>query len=727
MRALLTALKLNRNLHNCRMIRTALADRIIRFLKSYRNLIILVTLTSYLLFFVILTSYFHETAAGCVMPTSYLLFPVFQLTTEKSNRANPFGKEFWVEEFGGDGPRVAAYLRVSTSKQAKEGLSLEVQKERLEAMKEKHKPSKIYWFADPGVSGENFDKRKIKKIMELRERREIDELWVTHIDRIGRECEDSLFFFLRFCRDGGLIRTPERTYGTRDLADIVLFAVESYVAESENKRRAERANASKIQNFKSKKWNKPVPLGYRRSSNGWIEKIPEHEPIIKDIFGLFTEHKSYNKVVEEINSKYGAMLNKPLSRDIVKRVLCDPVYVGRPAFMGETVVDENLRYVSDAVFNACQALISNDSGNKNNLVQKKGNALAQLALDYDVSLLGFLEDVAELHHRGCGGILVKNGPRIDGSLIQQVYKCNKCGDQFRIPTKQMLTKLNSHDEEQQPSEAKSQSFTEKNAQENREAKTSQDNGVKKRKRRSWNEGLKWTSEGVRNLTMTLIENITKVGDVSQKVRGEHLFFYRGKPSEKSIFAALRLRKSSLCVRIRVKPEEFKDPYGWTGNKVYKNWIFKYQQEVQEREFKIVSKEQIPYAMELIRQSYEIEDKKSSNKRNHGASKPRDKNAYGAFEGDHKVSHDRDLLDGHWVHSGNYPEASIGYGFSHQYLLTKPSHNEGNYGVYGINFTSDNSMNGGIAYTNIHLHLRKRRKISRLPLLLSRIFKRNKPS
>ncbi|MEM2588161.1 MAG: recombinase family protein, partial [Candidatus Bathyarchaeia archaeon] len=73
------------------------------------------------------------------MPTSYLLFPVFQLTTGKSNRANPFGKEFWVEEFGGDGPRVAAYLRVSTSKQAKEGLSLEVQKERLEAMKEKHK------------------------------------------------------------------------------------------------------------------------------------------------------------------------------------------------------------------------------------------------------------------------------------------------------------------------------------------------------------------------------------------------------------------------------------------------------------------------------------------------------------------------------------------------------------------------------------------------------------
>ncbi|MEM1589951.1 MAG: recombinase family protein [Candidatus Bathyarchaeia archaeon] len=117
-------------------------------------------------------------------------------------------------------------------------------------MKEKHKPSKIYWFIDPGVSGEDFDNRKIKEIMELREKKEIDELWVTHVDRIGRECEDSLFFFLRFCKDGGLIRTPDRTYGTKDLADIMLFVMESYVAESENKRRAERANASKIQNFK---------------------------------------------------------------------------------------------------------------------------------------------------------------------------------------------------------------------------------------------------------------------------------------------------------------------------------------------------------------------------------------------------------------------------------------------------------------------------------------------
>jgi predicted transport protein len=47
---------------------------------------------------------------------------------------------------------------------------------------------------------------------------------------------------------------------------------------------------------------------------------------------------------------------------------------------------------------------------------------------------------------------------------------------------------------------------------------------------------------------------------------------------------------------------FKDPQKLTGDKVYKGWFFK---QGQEREFKVTSKEQIPYAMELIKQSYDI--------------------------------------------------------------------------------------------------------------------------
>jgi DNA invertase Pin-like site-specific DNA recombinase len=100
-----------------------------------------------------------------------------------------------IEDLGGAGPKVAAYLRVSTSRQAKAGYSLDSQYEQLVKMKSERKPSRIHWLVDAGKSGIDFDKRKINQVLKLREKNEIQELWVTYIDRIGRECRKLIYFF----------------------------------------------------------------------------------------------------------------------------------------------------------------------------------------------------------------------------------------------------------------------------------------------------------------------------------------------------------------------------------------------------------------------------------------------------------------------------------------------------------------------------------------------------
>ena len=94
----------------------------------------------------------------------------------------------------------------------------------------------------------------------------------------------------------------------------------------------------------------------------------------------------------------------------------------------------------------------------------------------------------------------------------------------------------------------------------------------------------------------------ELGDVTHKPLGRFYCFYKGKPSTKSIFAALMLRKNALKVRIRTDPSTFQDPQKWTGDKVYKGWFFK---SGEEREFEISRKEQINYAIELIKHSYKI--------------------------------------------------------------------------------------------------------------------------
>lgn len=133
------------------------------------------------------------------------------MKTDLRNRAD------CVQELGGDGPRVAAYLRVSTTKQAKDGVSLDVQRDKIKEMIKHFKPSQLYEYIDPGKSGREFDNRKVTDILELAKKGMVDELWVTHIDRVGRTLLDLLHFFVILWRNNVIIRTFEDSYTSKNL------------------------------------------------------------------------------------------------------------------------------------------------------------------------------------------------------------------------------------------------------------------------------------------------------------------------------------------------------------------------------------------------------------------------------------------------------------------------------------------------------------------------------
>lgn len=119
---------------------------------------------------------------------------------------------------------------------------------------------------------------------------------------------------------------------------------------------------------------------------------------------------------------------------------------------------------------------------------------------------------------------------------------------------------------------------------------------------SWDRMLEWVEPATKELANELINAIASLGNVKHKPSGTDYVFYKGKPGSRSVFAALLLRKKSIRVRIRVEPSIFKDPKKWVSEKIYKGWFFK---ENQERAFDLNERSQIPYAMELIKQSYEL--------------------------------------------------------------------------------------------------------------------------
>jgi len=121
-------------------------------------------------------------------------------------------------------------------------------------------------------------------------------------------------------------------------------------------------------------------------------------------------------------------------------------------------------------------------------------------------------------------------------------------------------------------------------------------------RLNWEKRLEWVNPSVKALVARLISKVEKeFPDVTHLSKYRWYYIYKGKSqSTESLFAVLMLTKKDIKVRIRTDPKKLKDAKNWT--KVYKGWFFK---KGEEREFSISTPEQLPYTIELIKQSHDI--------------------------------------------------------------------------------------------------------------------------
>jgi len=472
------SLKDLRNPYIKSMMCSALAQRIIFSLKIFRkrfNIVALYSVKSFSLYFWLLgtflsyfvaiafhnvwllgnlLSYFLVIASSDVLGgtfPSYFSFLLMAVTPATLNLTNflpekpikhtveTYCPADWFDDFGRDGIRVAAYLRVSTGKQAKKGFSLDEQHEQLlKYLESREEVSRVYWFKDAGKSGKNFDRRKLEPILTLKRRGEIDELCIANVDRLGRECRGLLIFFLELCDEGAVIRTPERKYDLKDLSSLLMFAIEAYSAQQENERRTKAAIAGKIQAFKQKHWNKPVPLGYHKTNDGWIKKIPAYSQLIQDIYNLFNKQSKqcYASASKAVNKKFQKLLVNPLTHHQIKRILTDPVYMGKPEHLGVVLSDIRLEYVDVKTFKEAQRGIERIHKSHS----KDVSVIRKLVVAQGISVLDFL-DKLEYHHKGCGGLLINNGTLSSQGITQQAYLCKKCMSEFRIPTKAQMQRF----------------------------------------------------------------------------------------------------------------------------------------------------------------------------------------------------------------------------------------------------------------------------------------------
>jgi len=293
--------------------------------------------------------------------------------------------------------RCAIYCRVSTD----EGLgqdfnSLDAQRESGEAFVSSRKPDG--WiclsdhYDDGGYSGGNLERPALKQLLVDIEAGLIDAVVCYKVDRLSRSLLDFSRLIEIFDRHHVMFLSVTQPINTGDSSGRLMLNVLLSFAQFEREMVADRTRDKMGAARKKGKWTGGYPpLGYDVHPDGGLLVVNEEEAeAVRQIYSLYLDLESLQATAAELNrrgwhqkswvTKGGTFREGgPFSKNILSRLLRNPVYVGKVSYKGEVYEGEHPAIVDDEVFERVQEMLaSNGRGNGARTKNRYGHLLRGL-------------------------------------------------------------------------------------------------------------------------------------------------------------------------------------------------------------------------------------------------------------------------------------------------------------------------------------------------------------
>ncbi len=250
--------------------------------------------------------------------------------------------------------RVAVYTRVSTEDQAKEGFSLEAQRERLEAYCKARDWSIARSYVDDGHSGRDVKRPAYQKMME--EREGWDTLLVIKMDRIHRNSRNFMEMMENLQGWNKNFVSATESFDTSTAMGRFVMDIIQRIAQLESEQIGERVYMGMSQKAKTGPgilgFN--VPLGFEVRDGG-LAVNPAEAELVREIFdrclaGETTEQIATTLNARGVRSKRGGRW----SHARILYILHNPLYAGFLRWDGFTRPAEHPAIVTPRVFNRAQ-------------------------------------------------------------------------------------------------------------------------------------------------------------------------------------------------------------------------------------------------------------------------------------------------------------------------------------------------------------------------------------
>lgn len=222
---------------------------------------------------------------------------------------------------------IAAYLRVSTDRQADKGYSLSEQEKRIKAFCSSKDWNLVKIYKDPGFTGSNLERPALQNLIE--EIDAYDIVLVNKLDRLSRSQKDTLYLIQDvFAPHGCSFVSIEESFDTTTALGIAMVGILSAFAQLERSQIKERMKMGKEGRKRKGLWHggyyKPIGYDYK---DGELQINDESEQV-KLIFNMYLNGTSLRDITRFLQQHYTNRYTSWNYVGTVRKILSNPVYIG---------------------------------------------------------------------------------------------------------------------------------------------------------------------------------------------------------------------------------------------------------------------------------------------------------------------------------------------------------------------------------------------------------------
>lgn len=226
--------------------------------------------------------------------------------------------------------KVAIYARVSTEEQAKEGYSIDAQKQRLTDFARSQGWDIYDFYIDDGYSAKDLDRPNVQRMIADIKARKFDVVLVYRLDRLVRSVINLHELLILFDENNVKFRSSTEMFDTTSAMGRFFITLVGAMAQWERENLAERVRMGMMQKHSEGGRNGAVaPYGYD-IVDGQLVVNQAEAAVVRRIFDLYKMNKSTRAISKQFNSEgVPKRETRYWSDNSVYYIITNPVYCGK--------------------------------------------------------------------------------------------------------------------------------------------------------------------------------------------------------------------------------------------------------------------------------------------------------------------------------------------------------------------------------------------------------------